>query len=427
MRTARVRGATASALLTLVTACATQPTALGPDGEWAGSITTEGGVTLVVNESGSVWDGKATLVEEASIGVEAGPDEYMFGDVISVFGTDEHIHVVDEQTNLARRYDHDGVFVDVIGALGQGPGEYMDPGTVAVDPQGNILVYDFEAERTQIYDQHGESLGFWPSPTFLWGEGRILFDAGGGVWFPAARRDPETGEFVQGIQRAGAEGPNGEIFAVPAVDVEGTRIPLGRVSMRVPFSAQFTWAPHGAASTVSGISNRYRFEIRKHGTPTLVIEKWGEPLAIPPERAEWSRQAAIVSYRRSDPEWSWDGDEIPSHYPAFQYLMPNTDGTIWVARQGPALRLPDCLENPLAASGGPEPVRPYDSPCWRDVLIVDAFDRDGRFLGEIDVPDDMVITPAILHVVGDRVIGVATDELDTPMVKRYRLVLPDEG
>ena len=50
-------------------ACATQEDA---NGAWVGTTTTEGNVTTVVNESGSVWGGTATLVEEASIGVESG-------------------------------------------------------------------------------------------------------------------------------------------------------------------------------------------------------------------------------------------------------------------------------------------------------------------------------------------------------------------
>ena len=47
--------------------------------------------------------------------------------VFSVFGTDEHIYVVDVEARLVRRYDHDGVYVDTIGAGGQGPGELGVP------------------------------------------------------------------------------------------------------------------------------------------------------------------------------------------------------------------------------------------------------------------------------------------------------------
>jgi hypothetical protein len=65
--------------------------ASGADGPWIGTITAEGDVTTVVNESGSVWGGAATLVEEASIGVDVGAPEYMLAGPASVTADDERI------------------------------------------------------------------------------------------------------------------------------------------------------------------------------------------------------------------------------------------------------------------------------------------------------------------------------------------------
>lgn len=95
------------------------------DGNWVGTVSTEGGVTTVVNESGSVWGGCPRLVEESSIGVAAGADEYMLGAERAVYGTDDHTYVIDYHLNLVRRYDLDGVFVEQIGRIG-GRGEYTD-------------------------------------------------------------------------------------------------------------------------------------------------------------------------------------------------------------------------------------------------------------------------------------------------------------
>ena len=110
-----------------LSACST-PGPAGPSGEsWVGTITTEGNVTTVVNESGSVWGGTATLVEEASIGVEAGAEEYMFGLINSVYATDDRIYVADVQVPAVRVYDHDGNFIRNLGRSGQGPDEYQYP------------------------------------------------------------------------------------------------------------------------------------------------------------------------------------------------------------------------------------------------------------------------------------------------------------
>jgi len=66
-------------LLAAAVACGGGDAGTSFDPAWVGTITTEDKVTTVINESGSVWGGTATLVEEASIGVETGAPEYMFG------------------------------------------------------------------------------------------------------------------------------------------------------------------------------------------------------------------------------------------------------------------------------------------------------------------------------------------------------------
>ncbi len=155
-------------------------------GSWVGTITTEGDVTTVINESGSVWGGTAKLVEEASIGVEAGADEYMFGQIDSVYATDERIYVVDSQVPAVRVYDHDGAFVRNIGGGGQGPGEYTFPTIVTVDKQGRVFVVA-NMRRINVYDATGEPTETWPLSDFfccVWpmyplADGTYVVDANG--------------------------------------------------------------------------------------------------------------------------------------------------------------------------------------------------------------------------------------------------------
>ena len=45
------------AILAHAIACSPETPELDADGTWVGTITTEGNVTTVVNESGSVWGG----------------------------------------------------------------------------------------------------------------------------------------------------------------------------------------------------------------------------------------------------------------------------------------------------------------------------------------------------------------------------------
>ena len=174
-------GANAVLILSLLAAgCGAPKSVIQDDTTWVGTITTEGNVTTVVNESGSVWGGTATLVEEMSIGVEQGEDPYMFGLVSSIWATDDWIYVVDSPVPVLRVFNQEGRHVRDIGRRGQGPGEFELPNSVAVTPDGRILVRDGQpGQRTNVYAPDGELLDTWyGDPTFGSGLPAVLTHEG---------------------------------------------------------------------------------------------------------------------------------------------------------------------------------------------------------------------------------------------------------
>ena len=74
-------------------------------GGWVHETVDDGSIRTVRTVSGSVWGGHGHLVEEASIGVVEGADEYMLGRVRSLFVHDEQIYVLDNQVPILRIYD----------------------------------------------------------------------------------------------------------------------------------------------------------------------------------------------------------------------------------------------------------------------------------------------------------------------------------
>jgi hypothetical protein len=56
---------------------------------------------------------------------------------------------------------------------------------------------------------------------------------------------------------------------------------------------------------------------------------------------------------------------------------------------------------------------------------VDVFGEDGRYLGEIDLPDDVTPVPQSMHVDGDMLIARSADADGVVRVKRFRIVVPD--
>ncbi len=148
----------ASTVAIAVAACGPQERPPEDSGTWVGTITTEGNVTTVINESGSVWEGRARLVEDLSIGVESGEDAYMFGRITGLYATDDEIFVVDEQIPVVRVFDMEGWHLRDIGGAGQGPGEFQRPRFVTGSPDGRIFVLDGRGRRINVYGPGPEDI-----------------------------------------------------------------------------------------------------------------------------------------------------------------------------------------------------------------------------------------------------------------------------
>ena len=323
----------ASLVVLSLTACAAQEEVAPADGSWVGTITSEGAVTTVVNESGSVWGGTARLEQEASIGVDAGADEYMFGNVTDGFATDELIYVVDAQVSQVRAYDHDGMHRRDVGTRGEGPGEYQQPVMVTIDDAGRVCVYDTRA-GVRVFSEDGEALESWSGGL---GPGSMVASGRGTVWAPSRFRDPDTGERVYGVGEFGRDGLIGsprfpsEIPFEPITKTVTTRR-RSDAHVAVPFAPPHPRPVVGPfGSIVIGAAHRYRIEIQKTSGSLVAIEKNWVPVPVAQAEADWHRRLLIATLRAemAPPGWSWDGAEIPAHKPAFASLIAAASGEVW--------------------------------------------------------------------------------------------------
>ena len=381
------------------------------DGHWVGTITTEGDVTTVVNESGSVWGGMATLVEEASIGVEAGEDAYMFGNIMGVGVADGRIFVLDWQVHRVRVYDLSGAHVRDMGNEGDGPGEFRSPVGLAVGQR--VFVRDSQIGRITVYDTNGELIDTWPIMPYFSPDPMVVTTAGE-LYVP----------YTDGMAPWGPEGQAGSLLPYPETEKRPPRMtavrPDGRHYARdVPFWPLPVYAMSPTGETIHGSGDAYRFTVLRQDGTELHVEARAEPVMVADAEAAWHRAGVTAYLRLAEETWRWDGPEIPDTKPAFTEFVPAVSGEVWVVRPGPGYEDTDCepygygLEAP-------------DS-CWKETRIVDAFAADGRYLGAVDVPDELQLDARPRpHIRGDMVVGVVQDEVGTIMVKRYRLVLPGE-
>lgn len=419
----------ASVAVLLLPACATPEDSPDTDGTWVGTVTTEGNVTTVVNESGSVWGGEATLVEELSIGVDIGADEYMFGWIRNIYVADGRIYVTDSQVPAVRVYDLEGQFLRNIGSgPGQGPGEYESPTLVNGTADGTIFVYDARIQRLTAYDPDGEVIDSWIVDKESCCAWRMAVAPDDTLWMPVqdwAFESP-TGEDRYGARAFTLEdGPVGDIRWRPELEYPRLTFSLGGRERNIPFSPDYEWTLSSDGGVIVGTSDRYRFEVHRIDGSTLVVERSDDLVPVHPDEAEWRRRWTVQNMRGNYPDFD-AGMDIPDHKPAYIGFAPDAYGGTWVWRTGPSRHLDgNCEDDPFTTDAATS----RDNSCWVSDRFFDVFDPEGKYLGWVKQPEGLRRWNAQLNLypMGDVLYAIIESAEGVPMVKRYRLVLPGEG
>jgi len=371
------------------------------------------------------------LVEEASIGVESGADEYMFGDVTAVAADGRRIIVADGQADAVRTYDYAGRFLQEIGSHGQGPGEFTGIWAVAGNSAGEVYILD--VRRVVVYDSNGTHTRTFSVPSAASGW-PFYVKAEGTLWLPIDERDRETRQRRYAAQAYNGEGPQGEPLYVPEIEFQPMTFTSGGRQVAVPLGPSTQWGPTPTDGVFVGAGDRYRFEVHHPDGSALVVEKPWEPIPYPGEEIEWWRRFRVMNMQSSAPGWDWDGAEIPADKPAFAKIIPDVSGGYWVVRPGPSVKLPDCTEDPLMLDSeavGRLGLSTFRQ-CWDTEWLLDAFDEEGRFLGPVDglkLQSRFGISGIypranLLFIDGDTIVAAQEGEDGVVRVKRYRLELP---
>ena len=124
--------------------------------------------------------------------------------------------------------------------------------------------------------------------------------------------------------------------------------------------------------------------------------------------------------RLDDPAWTWRGPEIPDTKPVFQACFTDPQGRLWVLRPGPGRELPDGLQSPE------NPLDFLRKARWEDTHLLDAFDPQGRFLGQVVLPEGSRFRP-LPWIDGDRLLALWEAPNGELAVRAFRLVTPTQG
>jgi hypothetical protein len=347
----------------------------------------------------------------------------MFGRPGGVYATADRIYFIDTQVPVVRVFDFDGQHLFSFGQAGQGPGEFNDPYSIGGSDDGRIFVGDYGSRRINVYTADGGFRANYPMGSVRCCVRQMVVTHDGVPWVQM-REYSEADPFGENARMQGhdANGPIGDRRGPPDIDFEPATIMFdGRVDP-VRFSPMIKWvlAPNGAI--VAGASDRYRFEVRHPQGQVLIVERHWEPISIQADEREWSRLSAMASLRRAQPGWTWDGAEIPRTKPAFEAFIAAHSGEIWIVRPGPGIKDPEC-DDKHDPDDWPYYSRNYR--CWRDQPLIDVFDAEGVYLGDLEVPEGIVLNSiAPPHIRGDTVVAALYEPDGVIRVKRYRIAPP---
>ena len=363
-------------------------------GGWEGTVdTTSSGVIVVHNAGPGAWDSTTAwrLAEELRIGGadDSGPGALSNPRTFEVDAAGR-IYVIEDQPMELRVYGPDGNFLRRLMRSGSGPGEVNQGIGLAWDSLGHLWVVDQSNARFTVWDTSGARLAEHRRPIsgfFTWQWAGAITRSGELIDITSARI---PGEFRLAAVRLDSAFGVSDTLALPYW--QGPAFEIRRENMSasysIPFAPSLLWKLDPRGFVWSAITDRYRIVQRALGGDTVrVVEREVQPAAVTATEKEnaikgldyFVKQGGVV-----------DRSKIPDVKPLFTQLWVDDRGYLWTARS-----------RPEGTKGS----------------LLDVFDPDGRYLGEVSAPLSL---QAVL-IRGTALYATATDEDDAPVILRFRI------
>ena len=360
---------------------------------------------------------RTVAAHDLEIGSAAGAPEVSFSRIVDLAETRHGALVVSDGLERELRiYDEDGGFVRRLGQEGEGPGEFSSAPTIAGLSGDTVFAFDVGSSRVTVFTLggvlveattlRGEGIGR-PRAVLRLDDGTYLsqsdwVDRSGTVSFHDVRLELDS-LVIEHLD------PTGSLLDTVRVMADRNRLRTvrdrggGMVSVLqsiTPFAARTFMRSDGVRPLV-GRSDDFALEmLDPDGRARTVLRVRGaeHPATAADIRAhQEARVRAEMGDGPIDPMVRRVNlDHLPDRLPAFGDIVVAADGDVWMSRMD------------------------FDAEEGTDWLV---FSADGQLRGTVHTPPDM----RLFAVRTDHVVGVVTDDLDVPYVRRYPLAPPGPG
>jgi len=186
---------------------------------------------------------------------------------------------------------------------------------------------------------------------------------------------------------------------------------------REPLFPKVKWTASRSGEVILGCPANYEIDrVRSDGTVLRLVHQ-RDPM-VEPARVR-RRFVEVREDNRRDRGWLWKGPRPPEQKPYYHQLIVGRGGRLWV--------WPGHLQVPIKR--GFPPV----TTAWQDPTTgtFDVFESDGRFLGQVLLPDGVVYQwfsgVEAPFFAGDTVWTVRRDTLDVRYIDRMIIEWPTGG
>lgn len=364
-----------------------------------------------------VWGDAPRLVEELRLGRVEGEGPEVFSQVVGVAVDDDGgIWVGDRYNHEIRHFDRRGVYQASVGREGEGPGEFSEWLTAVVRfPDGRIGGWDFLRRTLVVFDGFDvrKAIVLERATPFRI-DPQIHVDGRGFIY---VRSRPSEGR-MHWLKHT-EDGALVDSLPIPPARPDGGGLGTGQLyamgaMAMYPRQTMSYLSPRG--ELVQARTDEYEFRLPVDGGVAVVRRSW-EP--VPVKDGERASVQALKDHAAEVGAAVPEGT-VPDSKPPWWRFWIDEEERLWVARHSEGFH-EEAGDRGESSGDRPDWARavPRAPPReWWEPLRFDVFDREGRFLGQVEFPNRQTRLEAAR---GRTVWVVEKGPLEEHYVVRYRV------